>query len=115
MTQEILKKLGEMDGKLDQLLLWKAVHVEEHKTISKEVNEVRDTVYDNPGLKARVQTLWDCKKDVSKRREFWVRVLGIVIAALIIAVIMWGMSLYKGHRKEVIENITRTERTEDDL
>lgn len=110
MTLEILNKLGEMDGKLDQLLLWKAVHVEEHKTISKEVSEVRDTVYDNPGLKAKVQTLWDCKKDISKRREFWVRVSGIVIAALIIAAIMWAMSLYKGHRKEV--SIVETERTE---
>lgn len=96
MSEAIMKKLGEMDGKLDEITTWQAVHAEKHEALDEDVKEVRGTVYNNPGLKSRVQTLWDSRKEISKRREFWMRILNVVIAALVIAAIMWAMSLYRG-------------------
>ena len=96
MSEEIINKLNKMDGKLDEIKTWQAVHAEKHEALDEDVKEVRDTVYNNPGLKSRVQTLWDSRKEISKRREFWMRILNVVIAALVIAVIMWAVGLYRG-------------------
>ena len=54
MSEEILDKLNQMDVKLDELLTWKAVHKEEHKGINRDVSEIRETLFENPGLKAQV-------------------------------------------------------------
>ncbi|GAH62541.1 unnamed protein product, partial [marine sediment metagenome] len=91
----ILDKLNEMDPKLDELLTWKAVHKEEHKVIHRDVNEIRETLFENPGLKAQVQTLMNCKRHISKWRDFWLGVLRTVIAAAIVAVLMWLMLIYR--------------------
>lgn len=96
MSDVILDKLTEMDGKLDELLLFKAVHKEEHKVIGRDVTEIRETLYDNPGLKAQMQTLMNCKRNISKWSAFWMGVLRTVIAAAIVAIIMWLMLIYKG-------------------
>ncbi len=96
MSEQILKKLNEMDGKLDEIKTWQAVHSKGHEALDNDVKEVREVIFENPGLKARVQTLWECKRSISKRKEFWGRVLSIVIAAVVVAAIMWFVSLYKG-------------------
>ena len=95
MTEAILDKLNEMDSKLDELLLWKAVHKAEHKIINRDVTEIRETLFDNPGLKSQVQTLMNSKRHISKWRDFWMGVLRTVIAAAIVAVLMWLMLIYK--------------------
>ena len=95
MIDVILEKLNEMDVKLDELLTWKAVHKEEHKIIHRDVTEVRGVLFENPGLKAQVQTLVNCKRHISKWKDFWMAVLRTVIAAAIVAVIMWFMLIYK--------------------
>lgn len=94
---EVLDKLNEMDGKLDKLLMWKAAHEEGHKTIDRDVNEVRETLYGNgnPGLKSQVQTLMNCKQGMSRWKDFWMGVLKVVFAALIVTVLMWFMLLYQ--------------------
>lgn len=95
MNDEILEKLNEMDIKLDELLTWKAVHREEHKIIHRDVTEVRAVLFENPGLKAQVQTLVNCKRHISKWKDFWMAVLRTVLAAAIMAVIIWLMLIYK--------------------
>jgi len=95
MHDDILVKLNEMDSKLDTLLQWKAVHKESHKGINRDIVELRDTLFENPGLKSQVQTLMNCKHQTSRWRDFWVGVLKIVIATVIIAVLMWFMLLYQ--------------------
>ena len=95
MTEAILDKLNEMDVKLDELLTWKAVHKTEHKIINRDVTEIRETLFDNPGLKSQVQTLMNSKRHISKWRDFWMGVLRTVIAAAIVAVLMWLMLIYK--------------------
>ena len=95
MNDVILEKLNEMDVKLDELLTWKAVHKEEHKTVHRDVSEIRDVLFENPGLKAQVQMLMNCKRNISKWKEFWMGVLRTVIAAAIVAILMWLMLIYK--------------------
>jgi len=96
MNDEILEKLNEMDTKLDELLTWKAVHREEHKGIHRDVTEVRAALFDNPGLKSQMQTLMNCKRHISKWRDFWMWILRTVLAAAIVAVLVWMMLIYKG-------------------
>lgn len=95
LKNSILEKLNEMDVKLDELLLFKAVHKAEHKVIDRDVIELRETLFENPGLKAQVQTLMNNRRHISKWRDFWLAVLRTVIAAAIVAVLMWLMLIYK--------------------
>lgn len=95
MNEAILEKLNGMDIKLDELLTFKAVHEAEHKVIDRDVTEIRETLFDNPGLKAQVQTLMNSKRHISKWRDFWMSVLKTVIAAAIVAALMWLMLIYK--------------------
>ena len=95
MSDPILDKLNQMDVKLDELLTWKAVHKAEHKGIYRDVSEIRETLFENPGLKAQVQTLMNGRRYTSKWKEFWMGVLRIVLAAAIVAVLMWLMLIYK--------------------
>lgn len=92
---EVLDKLNTMDTKLDELLLWKAAHEESHKTIDRDITEVRDTLFENPGLKSQVQTLMNCKQGISRWTNFWMGVLKVVIAAIIVMVLTWFMVLYQ--------------------
>ena len=95
MSDVILDKLNKMDSKLDELLTWKAVHKEEHKGINRDVVEIRGILFENPGLKAQVQTLMNCKRGIFHWRNFWMGVLRTVIAAVIIAILAWFLFLYK--------------------
>lgn len=95
MSDIILSKLNEMDGKLDELLTWKAVHKTEHKGISRDVVEIRETLFDNPGLKSQVQTLMNCKQDTFRWRDFWMWVLRCLTVSGIIGLIGWLMFIYK--------------------
>ena len=95
MNDVILEKLNEMDVKLDELLTWKAVHKEGHKIIHRDVTEIREVLFENPGLKTQVQTLVNCKRNISKWRDFWMAVLRTVLAAAIVAIIMWLLLVYK--------------------
>ena len=92
---EVLDKLNEMDPKLDELLMWKAAHEEGHKTIDRDITEIRDTLFENPGLKSQMQTLMNCKQGISRWRDFWMGVLKVVIAAIIIMTFTWLMVLYQ--------------------
>lgn len=95
MSDQILEKLNEMNGKLDKLLQWKAAHEESHKSIDRDMGEVRDTLFDNPGLKSQVQTLMNCKQNISRWRSFWMDVLKLVVVAAVVAVLSWFLFLYK--------------------
>ena len=95
MSDQILEKLGEMDGKLDELLTWKAVHKEEHRGINRDVTEIRETLFDNPGLKSQVQTLVNCKQGMSRWRDFWMWVLRCLTVSGIVSLIVWLLLIYK--------------------
>ena len=103
MSDQMLEKLNEMDTKLDEILQWKAAHQESHKSIDRDITEVRDTLFDNPGgLKSQVQTLVNCKRDMSRWRNFWMDVLKFVVVFTIIGMLGWFLFLY---RKGGYENL----------
>lgn len=112
MSDQVLEKLNEMDTKLDVLLLWKAAHQESHKTINRDIDELRDTLFENPGLKSQVQTLINCGRNISRWRNFWMDVLKLVAVAAIVMVLTWCMILYqKGDLNEAQQLIRMS--TED--
>jgi len=93
----VLKQIHE---KVGQVLKWQAVHQEGHKTITRDLGEVRTSVYGNEkqgviGLKLKVDRLWRCKKQLLDWRSFWVGVLKIVTSSAIIGVVVWVLTIYK--------------------
>lgn len=115
MSDQVLEKLNEMDTKLDVLLLWKAAHQESHKTINRDIDELRDTLFENPGLKSQVQTLVDCGRNISRWRNFWMDVLKLVAVAAIVMVLTWCMVLYqKGDLNEAQQLIRMSQELTED-
>lgn len=112
--KQVFEKLNGMDNKLDNLLQWKAVHQESHKIINRDLTEVRDTLFENPGLKAQVQTLVNSSHHLFRWRNFWMGVLKLVTVAALVAVLMWFMVLYqKGGLNETQLMRMSQELTED--
>lgn len=93
--EEINENVKGIDEKVDQLLTWKLVHGTEHKTISRDVNEVRDVLFANPGIVNRVERLWNCKASISEWRSFLIYILKAVLTAGIIGVLAWLLLLFK--------------------
>ncbi len=95
--EEIHKKVCEVDGKVDTLLQWKSGHDEHHKTIVRDMEEVRTTLFNNPGLKDKVLTLWNNKKVDTLWRDFYLTILRSVITAGIVSLVVWLLIIYKEH------------------
>jgi len=98
--QKIWQKLEQMDGKLDNLLQWRAAVDERCRAHHADTEEVRKTVYGNPGstngLQFEVSRLMNCKKETRRWKDFWIFVLRSLVIFGIIGIIMWLMGLYKG-------------------
>ncbi|KKN28923.1 hypothetical protein LCGC14_0849210 [marine sediment metagenome] len=94
--EEIQEIVTATDGKVDQLLIWKASHTKEHELIERDVADSRAVLFENPGVVSKVNTLWNCNKDVTKWKDFWMSVLRYLIVAVIVAVVCWLLLLYKG-------------------
>ena len=93
---EVKDGLKSMDGKLNELVTWKAVLDERCDTHRGQTADVRETLYGNPnGVVKRVNTLWNGKKYATKWRDFWMYVLKIVVATAIIAFGGWLLLVYK--------------------
>jgi len=85
---QIFAKLETVDGKVDELLIWRAVHGKEHEVIKRDLIDVRKTLYDdNPGLKFKVERLWNGTTITQGWKEFWLYVVKIIIATGAIVVI----------------------------
>ena len=103
--EEILQNFKLVNTKLDGLTTdvsavrqWQAVHDQAHETVERDVNDLRETIYGNPGIRDKVQALWNCKKQIKAGREFWLGVLKYVISVGIVAIIVWGLTVYKTQR-----------------
>lgn len=101
---QIYAMLEAIDEKVDSLLLWKAAHNEQHKTITRDITDVRKTLYGNPnGLVSKVQRLLNCKNQIQIRswKEFWMGILAgiikVVVAAAIIGLVGWLLFIYKNN------------------
>ena len=95
---EVFEKLEGMDGKLDKVITWQAVHKERHRALEEDVQEARKTLYHNPGgIVSRVDRLCNGKKALKSWREFFMAIGIRLVSWAAIAVIVWGLWLYKGH------------------
>jgi len=94
-SKDIHKKLDLIVSKIDKLLIWKAEHTKSHELVERDVADNRAMLFDNPGLISKVNTLWTCKKDITKWREFWLKILQYLIVAGIVTVITWLLMVYK--------------------
>lgn len=93
---EILKQIHKG---IQELLEWKGALDERCEARGEKLSRVEQVLFGNPdpdkGLLARVQRLNGCKKSVTAWREFWLVVLQKVITWGIIAIIIFGLYLYK--------------------
>jgi len=94
--EEIQTIVTSTDGKVDQLLIWKAEHTKEHTLVERDVADNRAVLFENPGVISKVNTLWNCKHDITEWREFWLGTLRYLIVAVVVAVVGWLLLLYKG-------------------
>lgn len=78
-----------MNGKLDELLVWKATIDERCKAHREKTDEVREVLFDNPsGIKLKVERLWNCKQNLSDSRIFWRNFFAWILKALIVSGIL---------------------------
>lgn len=98
--KRIYDKLNKIDAKIGKLMVWKATLDERCTAHRGETNEVRKTIYGNPGsadgVQFKVERLWQCKKNLTKFQEFWIYVLKILLITGIVSLVTWLMSIYKG-------------------
>lgn len=93
--EKMERTIDAIAGKVDELLVWQG-RMEERCTSHRiQTDELRKTVFDNPGLKLKVQTLWNCKQNITKWREFWMIILRYLIIAVIISVCGFLFVMYK--------------------
>ncbi len=95
MSIEVIKKLDEANKKLDTLLLWREKVEERCKSHIEQTKEVRAVLFNNPGLKAQVQTLMNNSHNTSRWRDFYLGTFKIVIAALIVSLVIWLLTIYR--------------------
>jgi len=92
--------LLQINSKVDTLLQWKSTVDERCEAHRKQTNEVRKTVYGNPGhadgLQFAVSRLTNSGKRAIKFREFWIFILKILLISGIISVVTWLFQIYKG-------------------
>ena len=93
--EQIYEKLESVDGKVDTLLVWKARIDERCKAHRQQTDELRETVFENPGLKSKVERLWNCKKAMTRQKEFWLGVLRTVLSYGIIGIAVWLLFIFK--------------------
>ncbi|MDD4888886.1 MAG: hypothetical protein PHU85_03065 [Phycisphaerae bacterium] len=91
MMAEDLKAIHE---KLDQIILWQNAHTVEHRTVDRDMEEYRETLFGNgrPGLKADVQSIkqtCDAKTCASPIRQAIIDMGVKVLAGAILMFIGW--------------------------
>lgn len=103
LLQEVYNVVKTIDDKVDQILQWKAAHIERHESVERDVNEVRDSLYGTDrknGLLSRVQGLQGCKETIKDkardRRQFVLGVLSKVLAVGIVALVTWLLVKFGG-------------------
>jgi hypothetical protein len=103
----VIDLLKDVNEKCDELLTWKSVHEEAHKSITESLDHVDETLFaNNGGVTYRVRDIESCLKQMkvvrnggsiaARRWQDWLgRIAGGVATALIVALVFWLMYVYK--------------------
>lgn len=102
LVSDVKDQLDGMEKNINELVKFKAVHIETHKVIEARQAGFKKTLYGdngNKGLTYQVAAL-QANGQVSKKerqtwRNFWIGVLKTLTTAAIIAVTAWLLSVYK--------------------
>jgi len=89
------EQLDRIEKMLNELIAWKTGMEERCKTHLAVTKEHHATLYENPGLRSRVENLEYCKGNLNKVRNFSMDVLKMLVVATIIAMIAWLLFMYK--------------------
>ena len=93
--EQIFEKVEAIDGKTDELLVWQAAVDERCKAHRQQTDELRETMFSNPGVKSKVERLWNGNKETTKQREFWLGVLRNILSYGAVALGAWLLFIYK--------------------
>ena len=107
--KKIYEKLDIIDGKVDEILLWKAAHITAHGLIERDVADNRAVLFENPGVISKLNTLWNCKSNVTEWKRFWLEIFKYLIVAGVVAVVTWLLLLYKSDPAAVSETLKHIE------
>lgn len=105
MLDKIYAQVEAVNNKLTTVLTNQAAMAEQVKNQANMIHGLRSTVYGNPtpktGLVARLATLERCKRtlndDRQQLRTFWLGVLQKLVTWAFIALLCFGLWLYKNH------------------
>lgn len=100
LLNEVYKTVKKIDDKVDQVLQWKAAHIERHGSVERDIEEVRNVLFDENGVVNRVQSLRGCKASIEDKakakRQFILGVLSKVLAVGIVALVTWLLVRFGG-------------------
>ena len=104
LMEDIKEQVEQVDKKCTELLEFKAVHAETHKSLDGHVATFKKTLFgddNNTGLTYRVCELVKArdafKSSTDRWQGFWVGVLRTLATAAIIGVAAWLLCLYRDH------------------
>ena len=96
---DIEKQGNVMDGKIDELITWKAGLEARCLGHLEKTEEIRTEIFAPDGLKVRVQRLWNCKgalrDKVAMWQDFGMYVLKALVVAGLLAAIAVIFKVYK--------------------
>jgi len=93
--EQVVTKLDIINDKVDELLQWKAAMDERCFAHRQQTDELRNVVFSNPGLKSKVERLWNGRANITKWRDFWLHVLRVLITTAIIGAVGWLLIVFK--------------------
>jgi len=98
--QERDEVLSKINNNVDELLRWKFALDARCKAHREQTNELRKTIYGNPGrtngLQFETSRLTNSGKRLKKFKEFWIFILKILLITGIISIVTWLLQIYKG-------------------
>ena len=92
---KIYEKLDAIDGKVDQLLIWRAEHTKQHEMLERDVADNRSVLFDNPGIIGKVNQLYNSRNRDKAWSCFWVDILKFLVATATVAIVTWLLVIYK--------------------
>jgi len=92
---KIYEKLDAIDGKVDQLLIWRAEHTKQHEMLERDVADNRSVLFDTPGIIGKVNQLYNSRNRDKAWSGFWVDVLKFLVATATVAIVTWLLVIYK--------------------
>ena len=98
---EIQSDVKEVNTKMDRLTEWKGAIEQRCQDRGETISGFKQTLFGNPekqdGIVSKVQTLMNCKKQITSRKEWVLNIAGGVLKWVIVVIIIWLLMMWKTH------------------